>query len=392
MRDSVRQQYEAMISAGALTPDHHQRALAGQLDQLLHALGRRPKALKKSALGWLLARGTKREHQKGLYIYGGVGRGKTLLMDLFFKVVPTSVAKRRTHFHAFMAEVHDRIAAFRRQLKRGEARGDDPIPPVADAVASETGLLCFDEFSVDDIADAMILGRLFEQLFRRGVVVVATSNVPPDELYKGGLNRSLFEPFIALLKEHMSVFRLEAPRDFRLDISGSERRYATPLGPEADACLDAHFRHLTGRDSGEARGLANRGRTIEVPEASGNVARFTFEGLCRKPLGAADYLRIAETFGTIILSGVPVLDTSRRNEARRLINLIDALYDNRVRLIVSADAEPGRLWRGEDGSVESLQFARTASRLIEMRSDAYWNAAAQVHAEMKKARAVRSGP
>jgi cell division protein ZapE len=311
-------------------------------------------------------------------------------MDLFFRASPP-IAKRRIHFHQFMAEVHERIADFRGKLKSGKAKGDDPIPPVAAAIASEVEILCFDEFSVDDIADAMILARLFGQLFQHRLTIVATSNASPDELYRNGLNRGLFLPFIELLKERMTVFHLAAPRDYRLDSSGSERRYVTPLGREADACLDAHFRHLSGCERGERRELTNKRRRIIVPEACGEVARFAFEDLSARPLGAADYLKIAEAFRTIILADVPMLDASRRNEARRLINLIDTLYDNRVRLIVSAETEPALLWRGGEG-VESVQFARTASRLVEMRSDAYWQSASIAPAEMKKARAVRSGP
>jgi cell division protein ZapE len=381
MRNPVRQRYETLAQSGGLEPDENQRALADALDALIGELNERARTSKKSALGWLLARG-KKSPPRGLYIWGPVGRGKTLLMDLFFDAAPIQ-AKRRIHFHRFMEDAHARINAFRRKLKAGEAKGDDPIPPVAAEIASEIRLLCFDEFAVHDIADAMILGRLFAQLFARGVTIVATSNIAPDDLYAGGLNRVLFLPFIALIKEHMTVFHLDAPRDYRLDASGSERRYVTPLGREADACLDAHFRHLTRRERGTPRELTVKGRRIVVPEAVDGVARFSFDDLCARPLGAGDYLRIAAAFHTLIIAGIPVLGLAMRNEARRLINLVDTLYDNRIRLIVSAAAEPLALWTG-DGS-EGLDFARTASRLIEMRSDDYWISASA--AKRKTARA-----
>lgn len=385
MRDSVRRRYEALARAGDLAADSNQRALADALDALAWALEARSRAKRTGLLRRWFRRGAEAP-PPGLYIWGAVGRGKTLLMDLFFDaaLIPS---KRRVHFHAFMGEVHDRIDRIRRQVKNGAAKGDDPITLVAAAIAAEVDLLCFDEFAVHDIADAMILGRLFEQLFARGVTLVATSNIAPDDLYREGLNRPLFLPFIDTLKRHVSVFHLTAPRDYRLDASGTERRYVTPLGPEADACLDAHFRHLTGRERGERRQLSHKGRGIVVRQAADGVARFTFDELCRQPLGAGDYLKIAEAFHTIILADVPVLDAARRNEAKRLINLIDTLYDSRARLIVSAEAEPDRLWLGTEGG-ESQEFKRTASRLVEMRSDAYWNARIIDGRENEKARAT----
>ena len=375
MGDRVRRRYDKMTCAGEIEPNDVQRALVARLDGLIAALEERRRNSKKSALGWLLSRGAKPAPVKGLYIWGPVGRGKTLLMDLFFDATPET-AKRRVHFHEFMGEVHDRIAEFRRKLKAGEVKGDDPIPPAAAAIGADLRLLCFDEFAVNDIADAMILGRLFEQLFARGVTIVATSNAPPDELYKDGLNRALFLPFVALLREHMAVFHLDAPRDYRLDSSASAARYVTPLGATADACLDSHFRRLTGRERGERREIAHKGRRVVVPEAAGGVARFAFADLCARPLGAGDYLKIAEAFHTMILDGVPLLGPATRNEAKRFINLIDTLYDTQLRLVVSAEAEPDELWQGTTGA-ESFEFARTASRLVEMRSDAYWEAAGE---------------
>lgn len=373
MRPSVSERYEAMVQAGELTPDDIQRALVARLDALVAELqSYRPPKTGGGMLARLFSRASSADPPRGLYVHGDVGRGKTLIMDLFFAATEME-PKRRVHFHAFMGEAHDRIADFRRRLKSGEAKGDDPIPPVAAEIAAGARLLCFDELAVYDIADAMILGRLFAELFKRGVVVVATSNVAPHDLYKDGLNRALFMPFVALIEERMDVFHLDAPHDYRLDSEGGERRYVVPLGPEADACLDAHFASLTGHRHGEPSALHNKGRTIAIREAAAGVARFTFEELCARPLGAGDYLKIAEAFHTLILSDVPVLQPERRNEAKRLINLIDTLYDRHVRLVVSAAAEPDALWQGRDGA-EAFEFARTASRLIEMRSDAYWDA------------------
>ena len=369
MRETVRRRYEAMARSGEIVPDAAQGALADSLDALVTSLSGRRHRAGNGPLAWLRSMGASTPAPRGLYIWGDVGRGKTLLMDLFFEAASTQ-RKRRVHFHQFMGEVHDRIAALRAETKNG----GDPIAHVARALAAEIELLCFDEFAVYDIADAMILGRLFEQLFRRGVTVVATTNVAPVDLYKDGLNRALFLPFIALLKEHMAVFHLDAPRDYRLDSTGTERRYVTPLGPEADACLAAHFRHFSGVSRGTRLELLSKGRRLVVPEAAAGVARFSFGELCSRPLGAGDYLKIADTFRTIILSDVPILAPERRNEAKRLIALIDTLYDRHVRLIVSAEAEPDHLWQRRDGA-EAFEFARTASRLIEMRSDAYWNAA-----------------
>ena len=233
MRELVRRRYDALVGAGALRADEQQLVLADRLDMLSRDLGEAARKSKRSALGWLFAKDGRADPVRGLYIWGGVGCGKTLLMDLFFEAVP-AVGKRRVHFHAFMGEVHDRIAEFRRRLKSGEIRGDDPIPPVGQAIAEEASLLCFDEFAVNDIADAMILGRLFEQLFVRGVTVVATSNIAPEDLYKHGLNRALFLPFLALLRERMAEFHLGADRDYRLDDPASAPLYSTPLGPRAD--------------------------------------------------------------------------------------------------------------------------------------------------------------
>ena len=373
MAQSVTQRYEALAASGAVAPDAAQRALAARRDRHLEALGEKRLSSKKSALGWIFARGARPEPVRGLYIWGPVGRGKTMLMDLFFAAAPNA-RKRRAHFHDFMADVHERLHLARAAQRRGEGSGDDSVAPVAAAIAGEARLLCFDEFTVTDIADAMILARLFRRLFDRGVTLVTTSNLRPEEQYKGGLNRELFLPFLDLLGERTETVHLDAPSDYRQGLEGSEPLYIVPPGPEADACLAAHFERLTGLRHGRPESLTNKGRRILVPEAAAGVARFSFEELCGRPLSAGDFLRLAARFDTLILSGIPVMGPARREEAKRFINLIDTLYDRGVRLIASAEAEPDALWAGCDG-FETGEFARTASRLREMRSDAWWGAA-----------------
>jgi cell division protein ZapE len=290
-------------------------------------------------------------------------------MDLFFDSLEVR-RKRRAHFHAYMADVHERIHDWRQKLKRGEVSGDDPIRPVAAALAEEAWVLCFDEFAVVDIADAMILGRLFTALFEQGVVVVATSNVPPDDLYKNGLNRTLFLPFISLVKDRMEVVELTARTDFRLEKLGDTPVYFTPADDAARAALDGVFARLTRGARPRPAALHVHGRRVEVPEQALGVARFPYELLCRRPLGAADYIAIARAYHTVLVDGVPALPPSRRDEARRLITLVDILYERRVKLIVSAEAEPEGLFQAETGN-EAFEFARTVSRLAEMRSRDY---------------------
>jgi cell division protein ZapE len=290
-------------------------------------------------------------------------------MDLFFEAAPLS-SKRRAHFHAFMADVHERIHQWRLLHKAGQAMGDDPIAPVAADLALEAWLLCFDEFSVNDIADAMILGRLFTALFAAGVVVIATSNVAPDDLYKDGLNRALFLPFIALLRRRMDIRELQARADYRLEKLARAPLYYCPADAKAKAALNRMFEALTGQPKGEPLTIEILGRSLRIPEAIDGVARFAYPDLCRQPLGATDFLAIARRFHTVFVDGVPILDPDRRDEVKRFINLIDTLYDERVKLVASSAAEPADLFSGGDG-FEAFEFARTASRLVEMRSTDY---------------------
>jgi cell division protein ZapE len=366
--DLVRARYDALATEGKLDPDPAQEALASRFDALNEEIGSLRLAAKSSSLGWLFAqRAPKPGAVKGLYIHGSVGRGKTMLMDFFFAACPAK-RKRRAHFHDFMADVHDRIGAHRKALKAGHVKGDDPIPPVARALADEARVLCFDEFSVTDIADAMILSRLFNALFSHGVILVATSNVAPDDLYKDGLNRSLFLPFVDVLKAHAQVMSLDADRDYRLDRLSRTKLYVAPLGDAADRALDDVWMRLTGGLTPHREMIEVKGREITVPAVAMGAARFGFADLCEKPLGARDYLAIARNYHTIFIERVPVLHDNRRNEAKRFINLIDTLYDNRIRVVVSAEAEPQELYQARTGT-EAFEFDRTASRLIEMRSE-----------------------
>jgi cell division protein ZapE len=364
----IAERYRALVSDRGFEFDPAQVELARKLDALAAKLKGYKAEGKPNGFSRLF--GMKpAESPRGLYIYGPVGRGKTMLMDMFFDAVEAP-RKRRAHFHAFMADVHARLHQWRQALKRGEVEGEDSIAPVATELAREASLLCFDEFSVRDIADAMILGRLFTALFAAGVVVAATSNVAPDELYKDGLNRALFLPFIALIRERLDVIELNARTDYRLEKLKRAPVYYTPLGPKADAALDAAFLALTGHQRGEPARIELLGRHLDAPQAIDGVARFDFDALCRRPLGAADYLKLAQRFHTIIVDRVPVIGASERNEAKRFIILIDALYDMRVKLIASAAGEPETLYSAGDGA-EAFEFARTASRLFEMRSADY---------------------
>ena len=362
---TVLEKYEARIESGQLTPDPVQAPAAAALNDLEHRLANRKTG------GWF----SKTEAVTGLYMWGGVGRGKSMLMDLFFESAPVE-ARRRVHFHEFMAEVHDRLDAWRKlsqdNRKRSEWRvkgaGDDPIAPVAKQIASEASLLCFDEFQVTQIADAMVLARLFEALFDMAVTVVATSNRHPNDLYKDGINRPLFLPFIEHLKAHCEILELASERDYRLDRLIEAPVWYSPLGPESEAALDRAWDRLTLGAEPQHCVLTVKGRKLEVQREAAGVARFTFEELCARPLGSRDYLAIAANFNTVILSGIPTLGPENRNEAARFVALIDALYEAKIKLVASAAAEPESLYPEGDGSFE---FERTASRLHEMRSTDY---------------------
>lgn len=362
--------YNAMVARGDLDADQAQINIAKALDALISTMQETQPKPKQGLLSRFFTKDKGlEEHIKGLYVWGSVGRGKTMLMDLFFDLSPEP-QKRRSHFHEFMADIHDRVFVVRKQISAGAIKDRDPIIPIAEQIASETRLLCFDEFTVTDIADAMLLGRLFTRLFEAGVVVVCTSNVVPDELYKDGLNRNHILPFIRLLNERVEVMHLDAPTDFRLEkLSGSDT-YLAPVGAESSEKMEKLWSSMTHGLQCHLIELENKGRKIPVSRTCSGIAWFTFQQLCGSPLGASDYLRIAHAFNTVFLEGVPTLDYTRRNEAKRFINLIDALYDNKIRLVIQAEAEPQNLYIASQGT-EAFEFDRTASRLIEMRSHEY---------------------
>jgi cell division protein ZapE len=368
--DSISARYFSLVAAGEIERDRAQEAVVARLALLNERLAVRRLARKSSSLGWLFGKRAKADTDaKGLYIWGEVGRGKTMLMDLFFTTCPVR-RKRRTHFHAFMLDVHERLRSYRNKLKFGEIPEGDPVILTADDLAEEAWVLCFDEFHVTDIADAMILGRLFTRLFERNVVVVATSNVEPPELYREGLNRALFLPFIELLNERLEVVQLEARTDFRLEKLIDLPVWHVPADDAATRALDEAWRRITGGKRASAIDLTVKGHRLHVPCAALGAARFSFGDLCEQPLGAVDYLRIAHDFHTIVIDRVPVLTYSQRNEAKRFIALIDTLYDAGVKVLASAAAQPAALYVGTDG-YEASEFKRTASRLIEMGSTEY---------------------
>jgi cell division protein ZapE len=362
--------YENLVAAKKIERDSAQQVLLARFAALEQRVTAHRSARRMRPVGWLFGgRSQDSDTVKGVYVFGEVGRGKTMLMDLFFEASPV-VRKRRAHFHEFMADVHERVRAFRQMLKDGEIEGDDAIRLAAAEIAEESWLLCFDEFHVTDIADAMILGRLFARLFELGVVVVATSNVAPSDLYKDGLNRALFLPFIAMIERHMEVVPLKARTDFRLEKLAGQKVWYVPADDAATAALDEAWRRLVGSTSGMPQELSVKGRRLRVPRAAMGVARFFFHDLCEQPLAAADYLRVAHEFHTLIIDRIPIMGFDERNAAKRFIILIDTLYDHSVKLVASAATEPDALYQASDG-FEANEFKRTASRLIEMRSQAY---------------------
>ena len=356
--------YAARLDAGELRPDPAQAAGLAALARLEADL------LETSGANRLTALFRKPRSLRGVYLWGPVGRGKSMLMDLFVETAP--VAKtRRTHFHVFMGEIHRLIAEWRsgdaaaRRARFGQHRGDDPIPPVADVVAREALLLCFDEFQVTDIADAMILGRLFEALFARGVTLVATSNRRPQELYKDGINRQLFLPFIELLQSRLEIVTVAGGHDYRLDRLRAAGTWFSPADPDNRRSFEALWRDMLGGEGETGETLEVLGRRITLPHAYGGLVRASFASLCAVALGPNDYVALAARFHTLFLEDVPRLTPDRREAARRFVILIDALYEAHTRLIVLAQGQPAELYPAGDGAFE---FERTASRLEEMRS------------------------
>ncbi len=365
---SFRSHYQDLVSSGAIEPDAAQEEVAEAFADLEQRLSGYKPLRKQGLLGRLFA-DKDDAPPRGLYVHGEVGRGKTMLMDMFFQQSPVE-HKRRAHFHEFMAEVHERIYDFRQTIARGEIVDGDVIALTAASIFEQAWLLCFDEFHVTDIADAMILGRLFKRLFELGTVVVATSNVAPDDLYKGGLNRALFLPFIAQISKHMDVLRLDARTDFRLEKLAGVKMWLVPADAAADAALDKAWASMTGSAPCKPREISIKGRILHVPCSANGIARFSFWDICEKPLAASDYLRLARDYHTIMVDRIPVMDYAERNAAKRFISLIDTLYDNGVKLMASAEADPLSLYVATEGN-EANEFKRTSSRLIEMSSESY---------------------
>jgi len=361
------ERYRTMRDANELMRDPTQKLAVEKLQSLHHALKGYQPAGESFLSGWKDRFGLGRRSEEppmGLYLYGPVGRGKSMLMDLFFDTAPVE-RKRRVHFHAFMLEIQQRLNDLRKREKRV-----DPLMQVAADVADESWLLCFDEFHVVNIADAMILGRLFQAFFDHGVVVIATSNVAPRDLYKDGLQRDRFLPFIDLIVEKLDVLDIGAGTDFRLDRLKGEPAWHTPIGRAATAKLDATFATLTDNAEPVAFEVEVQGRTIHAHQAARGIARFTFDELCNKPRGASDFLAIATQFHTVMVDNIPILDERERDAAKRFVVLIDSLYEHHVNLFASADGEPNALYMKGDTAFE---FQRTVSRLMEMQAEDYLN-------------------
>jgi len=371
---TIVEKYEALVEQGDLERDASQRLAVEKLQALADALAAKPKrASLTHALAAIFRRRT--QPMRGLYLWGSVGRGKTLLINLFFGELSVD-RKRRAHFHAFMADVHERL----HRLRQNPGSCDlDPVTCVAREIAHETRVLCFDEFAVHDVADATILARLFTSLFASGVVIVATSNVEPSRLYEGGRNRDLFLPFIALLQARMDVVRLNAPSDYRRRREDFGQVYFTPADSRARAAIDALYATLAGGAAETPSTIEVKRRRIDIPRTAGRVARLSFAALCGQPLSAADYMALADRFDAVIVEDVPIMAPEQRNEARRFITLVDVLYEARALLVVSAAGEPLELYCAGVGA-EAREFERAASRLIEMRGTEYVDAHARLTA------------
>lgn len=350
--------YAALVDGGQVKHDAAQAMAAETFDALYTALA-------DYAPGGLLYRlGLKKPvPPTGLYLYGAVGRGKSMLMDMFVEQVPVA-KKRRVHFHAFMQETHARIHAYR----QAHPKSGDPMPAIANQIAKEVTLLCFDEFQVKDIADASILGRLFSLLLDAGIVVVATSNRHPDDLYQGGLNRHRFLPFIDLMKQRLYVHELSSDKDYRLARLQARPVWFAPCGPRARAALDERFESLTEGVAAAPMEIDLKGRSLAIARAAGGVARLSFDDLCVAARGAADYLALAAHFHTVLIDNIPKLEPQKKNEAVRFVTLIDALYEAKVKLLATADGMPQELYPAGD---EAFEFERTVSRLMEMQSRDY---------------------
>ncbi len=357
--------YTKRLSEGVLTADPVQ-ASAMEVLQRLYLDVLEKGAKKPGKIARVLKKLQDRDVSppQGVYLHGGVGRGKSMLMDLFFESLPPEIKKRRVHFHEFMIEVHNYLHE-RREIGDFGDGIDGALPSLASRLSEQARVFCFDEFHVTDVADAMILGRLFTALFDQGMILVATSNWPPERLYEGGLQRERFLPFIDLMKRRMNIVHLDSPHDYRARFLQEEGAYFWPLGEVTQKKADQVFERLTDGAVASGESLTVKGRTILVPAAARGVARFTFAQLCENPHGAEDYLKIAESYHTVFLEYVPKMAYDRRNEAKRLMILIDALYENRTKLIVTADAPADRLYYGHD---HAFEFERTVSRLMEMQS------------------------
>lgn len=353
------------LATGQIVDDSNQGRAAEALDRvynnMLEAYGERPGWKQKLGFG-------RKPSARGVYIYGPVGRGKSMLMDILYESIPANIKKRRVHFHQFMIEVHDYIHS--RRVEEGGDWMDSALPSLAVVVANRCKVLCFDEFHVTDVADAMIMSRLFTEIFEQGVAVVATSNWAPDKLYEGGLQRDRFLPFIELIKKQMDIIHLDSETDYRAQKLREMSVYFSPLNAEAHARADSLFESLTEGEEPYPDLINVKGRTIQVPAVAKGVARFSFANLCERPLGAEDYLEIGKRYHTVFLEDVPKLTYDRRNEAKRFMTLVDILYDNHRNLVITADAQPEKIYSGSD---HAFEFERTISRLMEMQSQGYLN-------------------